>query len=96
VDARGRLTVCCQLSGIAGGADDVVADLATVPLAEAHARLLDRVHALQQARLAAAAGGALDPWDLFPCNWCARRHGKPHWTAEGGAGPRARRAGAAA
>lgn len=92
VDARGRLTLCCQLAGAPGGDGDVVADLAVVPLAEAHARLLERVHALQRERLALAASGSAGEWDLLPCNWCARRHGKPHWTDGGGAGPVARRA----
>jgi MoaA/NifB/PqqE/SkfB family radical SAM enzyme len=85
VDPRGRLTLCCQLSGVGGGEADVVADLAAVPLAEAHARLLDRVHALQRERLALAASGALGEGDRALCSWCARRHGKPHWRAGEGA-----------
>ena len=88
VDVRGRLTLCCQLAGVAGGDEDVVADLAEVPLAAAHARLLERVHVLQRERLEAASSAAGDEWDLFPCNWCARWHSRPHWTAGGAAGPR--------
>lgn len=95
VDPRGRLTVCCMLSGTPGGDEGVVADLSTTPLADAHRLLLDRVHALQRARLDAAACG-LEPWDALPCNWCLRRHGRPHWVEAGSAGPRARRDGGAA
>ena len=69
-----------QLSGTGPGEEDVLADLATVPLAEAHARLLDRAHALQRERLALAAAGRIEGWDLSTCNWCARRHGKPAWS----------------
>jgi MoaA/NifB/PqqE/SkfB family radical SAM enzyme len=86
VDPRGRLTLCCQLSGIGGGDADVVADLRDVPLDEAHSRLLDRVHLLQRERLELAAQGRLDGWELSTCNWCARRHGKPHWTDAGRGG----------
>lgn len=88
VDVRGRLTLCCQLAGVAGGEEDVLADLAEVPLHEAHALLLDRAHVLQRERLGAVAHGGLDEWESFPCNACARRHGRPHWTADGAAGPR--------
>lgn len=83
VDPRGRLTLCCQLAGRGPGDEDVVADLATVSLAEAHTRLLERVHRLQAERLALAHSERLDGWDLASCDWCARRHGKPGW---GGAG----------
>jgi MoaA/NifB/PqqE/SkfB family radical SAM enzyme len=92
VDPHGRLTLCCQHSGIPGGADDLAVDLAATSLAEAHARLLEVVHRYQAERLRAAAAGRLGPWDLFPCNACLRRFGKPHWTDQGAAGPRARRA----
>lgn len=92
VDPRGRLTLCCMLAGTPGGDEDVVTDLATTSLLDAHRRLLERVHALQRARLDAVAAG-LATWDALQCNWCARRHGRPHWVEGGSAGPRARRAG---
>jgi hypothetical protein len=92
VDVQGRLTLCCQLAGGPGGDLDVVADLATTPLASAHASLLDRIHSLQRERLELVAAGDATGWDLPTCNWCARRHGRPHWTEEGRAGPPAARA----
>lgn len=93
VDLRGRLTLCCQLSGVPGdGEEEVIADLTGTSLADAHRRLVDRVHALQRERIDALAARGLGAWDLFACNTCMRRHGKPHWTDAGSAGPRAARA----
>lgn len=92
VDPHGRLTLCCQLSGTPGPATDVMGDLATTSLADAHRKLLDHVHVLQRERLDAAAAGGLAGFDLFGCNACLRRHGKPHWTDEGTGGPPALRA----
>lgn len=94
VDPHGRLTLCCQHSGIPGGADELAVDLARVSFAEAHRQLLDVVHRYQRERLEAIEAGALDAWDLFSCNSCLRRFGKPHWTEDGSAGPTARRGGA--
>ena len=92
LDLRGRLTLCCQHSGIPGETDELAVDLATTSLAEGHRRLLDLVHAYQRERLVAAEAGTLGAWDLFPCNSCLKRFGKPHWTTEGTGGPQARRA----
>lgn len=93
VDPRGRLTLCCQHSGVPGGSDEPAVDLGAVSLAEGHRRLLDVVHGYQRERLEAMEAGTLGAWDLFPCNACLRRFGKPHWTDAGSAGPRARRDG---
>ncbi len=92
VDPRGRLSLCCMLSGTPGGDADVMGDLATGSLADAHRRLLDHVHVLQRERLDAVAAGGLSGWDLFGCNACLRRHGKPHWTDTGTGGAPAVRA----
>ena len=92
VDTRGRLTLCCQHSGIPGETDELAVDLSTASLAEGHRRLLDVVHAYQRERLVAAEAGTMGEWDLFPCNSCLKRFGKPHWTTEGASGPQARRA----
>jgi MoaA/NifB/PqqE/SkfB family radical SAM enzyme len=90
VDPRGRLTLCCQLSGAPGGDEDVIADLSVTSLRDAHRVLLDRVHRLELERLDAISSGA-GAWDLLQCNWCARLHGRPHWVEDGSAGPSARR-----
>ena len=93
VDPHGRLSLCCQHSGVPGDEGDLAVDLTEMSLAAAHARLLDVVHRYQRERLAAMDAGGLGAWDLFSCNSCLRRFGKPHWTDEGAAGPRARRSG---
>jgi MoaA/NifB/PqqE/SkfB family radical SAM enzyme len=93
VDAHGRLSLCCQHSGVPGDGGELSVDLAQASLAEAHGRLLDVVHRYQRERLAGMDAGRLGPWDLFSCNACLRRFGKPHWTDAGAAGPRARRGG---
>ncbi len=88
VTPTGHLNLCCNLSGVPGGTGDVVADLATTPLAEAHRRLLALVHGLERERLdAIAAAPAAPEWDDFPCNRCLARFGKPHWVEGGSAGP---------
>jgi MoaA/NifB/PqqE/SkfB family radical SAM enzyme len=92
VDAHGRLSLCCQHSGVPGENDEAAVDLAGASLPEAHRRLLEVVHRYQRDRLEAAEAGTLGPWDLFSCNACLRRFGKPHWTEHGSAGPRALRA----
>jgi MoaA/NifB/PqqE/SkfB family radical SAM enzyme len=93
VDLAGRLNLCCQHSGLPSDErrGDVAGDLHAMSLAEAHARFLDLVHGAQRDRVAAIAAGPLDEWDHFPCNWCLKHFGKPHWAGEGAAGPAASR-----
>jgi MoaA/NifB/PqqE/SkfB family radical SAM enzyme len=91
VDPHGRLSLCCQHSGVPGETDELAVDLGAVSLAEGHRRLLDVIHRYQRQRLEAMEAGTVGPWDLFSCNACLRRFGKPHWTEEGSAGPQARR-----
>jgi MoaA/NifB/PqqE/SkfB family radical SAM enzyme len=80
VTPRGELSLCGNHSGVPGGREDVVADLATSSLAEAHRRLLDLVQRLARERLDRIAAGPIPPgWDDFPCNRCLARLGKPHW-----------------
>jgi MoaA/NifB/PqqE/SkfB family radical SAM enzyme len=82
VTPHGMLNLCCNLSGVPGGREDVVADLSTTSLADAHRKLLDLIHRLERERLDRIAAGPIPPgWDDFPCNRCLARFGKPHWTA---------------
>ena len=94
VTAQGMLNLCCNHSGVPGGREDVVADLARESLVDGHRRLLDLIHQLERERLdaIAAAPGAKPGWDDFPCNRCLARLGKPYWVDGGSAGPRAGRA----
>jgi hypothetical protein len=93
VDVVGRVNLCCQHSGIPGDGEerDVAADLHDVSLVEAHRALLRIVHAAQAAKLDAIQAAAIGPWDHFPCNWCMKSFGKPHWTEDGVGGPEASR-----
>jgi MoaA/NifB/PqqE/SkfB family radical SAM enzyme len=74
LDYRGQLTLCCQLSGYAGGTPgtDVVGHLAEISLAEAVARFHQRVAtylADKQDRVQRGAFGALEH---FPCWYCVQ------------------------
>ncbi len=86
VTPHGKLNLCCNHSGVPGGDEDEVADLATESLADGHRKLLQLIHGLERERLdaIAAAPGQAPGWDDFPCNRCLARLGKPHWV-EGGA-----------
>jgi MoaA/NifB/PqqE/SkfB family radical SAM enzyme len=92
VDLQGRLSLCCQHSGIPSvGEQDVAGDLHTMSLAEAHRALLGIIHGAQARRLTDVARGELTEWDHFPCNSCMKSFGKPYWTEEGASGPEAKR-----
>lgn len=75
VDARGRLTTCCQLSEYGFNEADVVADLHAESLADVWPRYVARLAAQEQASRP-AGGDALDP---FPCLRCARACCKLEW-----------------
>jgi MoaA/NifB/PqqE/SkfB family radical SAM enzyme len=94
VDVQGNLSLCCQQSGIPGRGErtDVLADLRDTSLVEGHRRMLGLVHELEQERLAQLEAGTLTGWDEFPCNWCLKQFGKPHWTDDGRDGAEAGRA----
>lgn len=86
VDYRGRLTLCCNLSGFRGaqGESDVVGDLTTEPLAAAAARLRDlaraQLAARAQALAALGAGGASADLSVgSPCLFCLKRLTKAPW-----------------
>jgi MoaA/NifB/PqqE/SkfB family radical SAM enzyme len=75
VDAWGRLVSCCQLSDYGFNDAEVVADLATVPLADALALFHSRIDQLVEA--SAPRSDALA--ERFPCMRCARSNGKLGW-----------------
>lgn len=91
VTVEGKLNLCCVHADLPGEPRDVVADLAETSLSEAHGRLLALIHEVQAARLAEIRAGGLTEWDHFPCNWCLKYFGKPHWEGDGASGPEARR-----
>ncbi|HEX2079569.1 MAG TPA: radical SAM protein [Longimicrobium sp.] len=73
VDARGRLSMCCQLSEYGFNEHDVVADLNETPFREVWPRYVEALRGLQ-ART--AARDPANPFDAFPCMRCARALGK--------------------
>ncbi|HEU4434636.1 MAG TPA: radical SAM protein [Pyrinomonadaceae bacterium] len=86
VDYRGRLSLCCNLSGFRGAAEetDVVADLNVESFASAFAKLKEVASAQLQKRkdaLAALRAQGVAP-DLFtgsPCLFCLQSFGKTPW-----------------
>ena len=77
VDARGRLSTCCQLSEYGNVESDVVADLHHVSLVDAWPSYVERLQTLQQ--ISAARPDSDDPFDALPCIRCARSTGKMAW-----------------
>ena len=86
VDYRGRLTLCCNLSGFRGAAEetDVVADLNVESFASAFAKLKEVASAQLKRRkeaLAALRAAGVKP-DLYagsPCLFCLQSFGKIPW-----------------
>ena len=81
VDAKGRLTLCCQLSGHVGASaeGDVVADLSTTSLVDAAAKALRQIGALRACRVRERLAGRADPRDEFFCYYCLRTFHKLDW-----------------
>jgi len=75
VDARGRLSTCCQLSEYGFNETDVVADLHTESLRKVWPRYVAR---LRSQELDSRPAGD-DPLDPFPCLRCAKACGKLDW-----------------
>lgn len=95
VDYKGRLSLCCNLSGYRGasGDTDVVADLNTEGFSEAFARLQTLADAQNERRRAALeahareGGGRADLSLGSPCLFCLHSFGKVPWQTA--AAPRA-------
>ena len=86
VDYRGRLSLCCNLSGFRGasGELDVVADLTSEEFAPAYQRLSDIARDQLNTRRARLeelgdAHALLDPYVSSPCLFCLDRFGKLPW-----------------
>lgn len=76
VDARGRLSLCCQLSEYGDNTRDVAADLNVTRFADVWPRYQEGLRAL---RAQSAPRDPADPFDAFPCMRCARSLGKTDW-----------------
>ena len=77
VDAHGRVSACCQLSEYGFNETDVVADLNSVPLGEAHERYVRQLEELRASTRPDPLSS--DPMERFPCVRCARACGKMDW-----------------
>jgi MoaA/NifB/PqqE/SkfB family radical SAM enzyme len=80
VDAKGRLSLCCQLSEYGFTEADVVADLHHSSFAEAWPRYVAGMAAQQERSRPPADGG--DEFDALPCIRCARSCGKMQWVRQ--------------
>jgi MoaA/NifB/PqqE/SkfB family radical SAM enzyme len=74
LDYRGNLTLCCQLSGYAGGTPgtDVVGNLRELSLAEVVARFHQRVATYLADKRERVRRGAFGALDHFPCWYCVQ------------------------
>lgn len=86
VDYRGRLALCCNMSGYRGAeeAEDVVADLTRETFADGYRRLLTivetQVERRRQALAALASSGAeVDLYTGSPCLFCLQSFKKIPW-----------------
>jgi len=94
VDYRGRLSLCCNLSGFRGAAEetDVVADLNVESFASAFAKLKEVAATQLQKRkdaLSALRAQGVMP-DLFtgsPCLFCLQSFGKTPWRGQSASEP---------
>ena len=82
IDYRGRLSLCCNLSGFRGGAEerDVVADLNVESFASAYEKFkLLAATQLQRRKDALAVLDAPDVYVGSPCMFCLQSFGKIPW-----------------
>lgn len=88
VDYRGRLTLCCNLAGYRGSAenDDIVADLTRENFATAWTRLRllaeEQVERRKAALAAQSSNGEVDLYTGSPCLFCLQSFGKIPWRTQ--------------
>lgn len=85
IDYKGRLSLCCNLSGFRGaaGEPDVVADLNTEDFSSAFTRLSQLATTqLERRRQRLAESQTSDPYINSPCLFCLDTFGKLPWRAQ--------------
>lgn len=82
LDWRGRLGLCCHLSGFADQEQAVAADLNRVGLGEALPVLRQVRDALKTEKQGRRDDGDWRDDDCFPCWYCAKRFGGVEWIRE--------------
>ncbi len=87
IDFRGRLSLCCNLSGFRGAAEesDVVADLNVESFASAYEKLtaLARAQSLKRIEALRAETSTPDIYTGSPCLFCLQSFGKIPWHSRG-------------
>jgi MoaA/NifB/PqqE/SkfB family radical SAM enzyme len=82
IDYKGRLSFCCQISGYTGTHEeelDVIADLHTVSLFDAHKMWADAIHKFNLDKIELIKNNGLTELDHFPCFYCSKYFGKIDW-----------------
>jgi sulfatase maturation enzyme AslB (radical SAM superfamily) len=84
IDYKGRLSLCCNLSGFRGAAGelDIAADLNIVDFATAYAQLTkmgSEQLSVRRERLEQSPDGDADPYVSSPCLFCLDTFGKLPW-----------------
>jgi hypothetical protein len=82
IDWRGRLGLCCHLSGFTGQEQAAAADLNQVSLSEALAALTGLRDDLMDEKRRRHANGHWHDDDQFACWYCAKRFGAVDWIRE--------------
>jgi MoaA/NifB/PqqE/SkfB family radical SAM enzyme len=81
ITSQGAVSLCCHLADYADGegADDIVADLREVHLAEGVRRARERVASMAQEKARKLEAGSLGFLDHHPCWYCLKRFRKVDW-----------------
>ncbi len=82
IDYKGRLSFCCQISGYTGAHEeelDVIADLHTVSLYDAHKMWADAIHRFNLHKIELIKNNQISELDYFPCFYCSKYFGKIDW-----------------
>jgi len=81
LDYRGNLTLCCQLSGVAGvnAGTELMGNLHELSLAEACTRFHQRVATYVADKQEQVRRGAFSMLDHFPCWYCMKYMNKVAW-----------------
>jgi len=81
IDYRGRLTFCCEISGMRGSRSksDIVADLRKTGLHKGLQLLQEKIAKFNRDKLSIIGEGKMKEIDHFPCYYCSKYFGKIDW-----------------
>jgi len=83
IDYRGRLTFCCEISGLRGSHSkrDIVADLRKTSLHKGIQLLQEKIAKFNRDKLSLIRKGKMKDIDHYPCYYCSKYFGKIDWLA---------------